>query len=274
MVVGHAAAEHPRELFPGERGLLGREDERIVHGQGGGEFAREVLAGGAARGEDEDRPQVGQERLGDQPRPVAAERAGVQPHGQRVQQRFLQRHGPLAVRDEFRVAPQPPQPRRHVARVAHAAAEQQQLGVRRREREGQFVVRAPVGVAEHLVFVDDEQLRPPAAQQLAALGFQRGDDDARLGPLVDVARADAHVPTGGAPLGVLVVGQRAGGHGEHGLTLERGIQQLEHVGLARAGGRVDDQVAPRAQRRRPPVAATGQENGGWLRAYARCHNSW
>ena len=86
-----------------------------------------------------------------------------------------------------------------------------------------------------------------SVQEAAALGFERGDDHAGVGPFVHVARADAHVPAGGAPFGELVVGQRAGGHGEHGLTLERGIEQLEDVRLARAGRRVDDHVAARAQ---------------------------
>ena len=91
-----------------------------------------------------------------------------------------------------------------------------------REREGEFVVRAPVRVAEHLVFVDDEQLRPASVQEGAALGFERGDDHAGIGAFVDIARADTHVPTGGAPLGELVVRQRAGGHGEDGLPLSVG----------------------------------------------------
>ena len=102
-------------------------------------------------------------------------------------------------------------------------------------------------IAEHLVFVDDEQARAASVQQRAALGFERGDDHAGVGPFVDIARADPHVPTGGAPFGELVVGQRAGGHREDGLALERGVEQLEDVRLARAGRGVDDGVASRAQ---------------------------
>ena len=117
----------------------------------------------------------------------------------------------------------------------------------RGEGEGEFVVGPAVRVAEHLVFVDDEQLRPAPVQEPAALGFQGGDDHAGVGAQVHVARADAHVPTGGAPLGVLVVGQRAGRHREHGLPLERGVQQLEDVRFTCAGGGVDNHVAPGAQ---------------------------
>ena len=257
-----------RQFLARQRALLGREHQRIVHGQRGGEVAREFLRRQPARREGEDRPEVGQQRLGDQPRPVpaagSARRADVHLVGQRVEQGFLHGHGAFGVGDEFHVAAQPPQPRGHVAGVAHAAAQQQELRAGRREREREFVIGAPVRVAEHLVFVDDEQARAASAQQRAALGFERGDDHAGLGAFVDIARADAHVPAGGAPFGELVVGQRAGGHGEDGLTLERGIEQLEDVRLARAGrARGRRHRVPRAGRRPPLLPQIGDAEAGF-----------
>ena len=218
------------ELFARELGLLGRQGERVVHRQDGGEVAREVFRRRPTRGEDEDGAEVGQECLGDEARPVAVG-AGVELVGQRVEHGLLQRHGAQGVDDQFHVAPQAAQPGGHVARIADAAAQEQELRARRREGEGEFVVRAPVGVAEHLVFVDDQDARAASAQQGGALGFQGGDDHPRAGVDGHVARADAHVPPGGAPLGVLVVRQCAGGHGVDGLSLERAVEQLEDVGL-------------------------------------------
>ena len=104
-------------------------------------------------------------------------------------------------------------------------------------------------VAEHLVFVDDEQARTLLAQEIAALGFQRCDDHARVRALDDVARADADIPTDGAPLGKFVIRQRPGRHREHRLSAQRRVEQFENVRLARAGRCVDDHVAPVTQRR-------------------------
>ena len=102
-------------------------------------------------------------------------------------------------------------------------------------------------VADHLVFVDHEKLRPVATQEAGALRFERGDDDLGIEVQGEIAGRDADIPAAGAPFGELVVRECAGRDGEDGLAFERGIEQLENVSLARAGGRLDNHVLARLQ---------------------------
>ncbi len=84
------------------------------------------------------------------------------------------------MRDENSIAPDALQPRDDVLRIPDAAAEQEQLGLRRRERERQFVMHAAHRVGDHLVFVDHEQLRTLPPEKTGALRLERGDDDFRV----------------------------------------------------------------------------------------------
>src|SRR2546429_6768307 len=59
--------------------------------------------------------------------------------------------------DQHSLASEPTQPFHHLLRIGHAAAEQEQLRLRRRERDGEFVIQAAVGVAEHLILVHHQQ---------------------------------------------------------------------------------------------------------------------
>ncbi|MFM1943760.1 MAG: hypothetical protein RI897_2742 [Verrucomicrobiota bacterium] len=61
--------------------------------------------------------------------------------------------------------------------VCDGAAEEEELGGGWCEGEGEFVVEAAVGVAEHLEFVDDEEGGALAVDESMFLGFEGGDDD-------------------------------------------------------------------------------------------------
>ncbi len=76
-------------------------------------------------------------------------------------------------------------------------------------------------------------------------GFEGGDDEGGAGVDGDVASDDTDAPAAGAPFGVFIVGEGAGGDGEEGAAGEVGLlgPAFEHVGFAGAGGRVDDDVA-------------------------------
>ena len=65
VVKGDATAQELGKLFARQEGLIRGETERIVHGQGAGEVTGEVLGGGTAWREDQDRPEISQERLGE-----------------------------------------------------------------------------------------------------------------------------------------------------------------------------------------------------------------
>src|SRR2546423_1868140 len=90
---------------------------------------------------------------------------------------FLQRHWPLFMRNQYRIASDPSQPRDNILRILHAAAEQKQLGLRRRERQRQFVVHAADWIGDHLIFVDDEELRTVAAEKTGTLRLERRDQN-------------------------------------------------------------------------------------------------
>ena len=119
---------------------------------------------------------------------------------------------------------------------------------RRRERERQLVMHAAHRIGDHLIFVDDEKLRPVAPQKTRALSFQGGDENLRAEIQRQIAGRDADIPAARAPFREFVIGQRARRHRENGLPFQRRIKQLEDVGLPRTGRRLDDDVFPIAQR--------------------------
>ena len=222
--------------------------EGIGRGQLAGEVGGHGFGSLAARGEDQDRPQVLGQRLGDQPRPVAAD-FGRHMVAQAVGVDFFQRHGAMVMADQDGLAAKAVQPFDDILRVAHAAAQQQQLRLRRRQRDGQLVIEAAVRVAEHLVFVHDEQRRAVALNEAVLLGLQRGHQHGRAQVLRQVARGNADIPAAGAPLGQLVIGQRAGWHSVDGLAAVLALvgPELEDQRLARPGRGLDDDVLALAQ---------------------------
>ena len=103
-------------------------------------------------------------------------------------------------------------------RIGDAAAQQQQLRMGRRERERQFVVQSTVRVAEHLVFVHDEQGRALAGDEPVLLRFQRGHEDGRAEIFRQIASGDADRPAAPAPLGEFIVRQRTSRDGVNRLA--------------------------------------------------------
>ena len=239
-------AQQPRQRGTGELLLPVRERKRIVARQPGGDFAREIFRGFSARCEEQHRPELRVQRIHHEPRPPPAN-----PLPATVREVFqihlLQRHGAFAVRHEHRIASDAAQPVHDILRISDAAAEEQQLRFRRREREREFVVRATHGVRDHLIFIDDEQLRPVALQQFSFLRFKCGHEHLRIEPQREVAGGDANVPPARAPLGELVIRERARRHGKDGLAAQFRHEQLEDERLPRPRRSMDHDVAPLPQ---------------------------
>src|SRR5439155_426845 len=84
----------------------------------------------------------------------------------------------------------------------------------------------------------------------ALLRFERRDEDRRVEIIREIAGGDADIPSTGAPFSELVVRQRAGRYGVNGLPVVLALvrPQLENERLARAGGRLHDDVLALAQR--------------------------
>ena len=74
-------------------------------------------------------------------------------------------------------------------------------------------------IADHLIFIDDEQLRAFAPKKARALRLQRGDDDFRVEIQRKIARRDSDIPAARAPFGQFVVGECARRDGENRLRL-------------------------------------------------------
>ena len=130
---------------------------------------------------------------------------------------------------------------------------------RRRESERQFIMHAAHCVGDDLVFVDDKQPRAFAAQKTGALGFQRRNENPRIQIQREIARGDADIPATRSPFREFVVRQRARGHGKNRLPFERRVEQLENVGLARAGRRLHDHILAGSQVRAPHPVARDRE---------------
>ena len=248
VVIGDAALEHLGQVLAHQLLLRGRELERVGIGQLAHQFRRHLLGRLPARGEDEDRPQILGQRLGHRARPIAAHLGG-QMIADLAGVDFVQRHGPLVMPDRHRIAAQAPEPFHHVLRIADAAAEQEQLGVGRRQRNGDLVVQPALRVGDHLVFVDDQQRRAFAADEPVFLGLERGDEHGRGKVLGQVAGGDADIPAARPPLGQLVVGQGPRRHGVDCLPARPALvgPDLENEGLARARRCLHDDVPALAQ---------------------------
>ena len=135
------------------------------------------------------------------------------------------------------ITAKPLKPGDHVLGIGHAAAEHEQLGLRRRHRDGQLVVQATAGIAEHLVFVNDQQLGTVAIDQSVFLSLKRGNDDRCVKVFGEVPGGDADVPATGTPLRKFVIGQGSGGHSVDRLAWVTALvgPQFEDERFARPG---------------------------------------
>ncbi len=160
--------------------------------------------------EDQNRAEVLAQGGGDPARPVTGDRLGHVARD-RIDLHFVERDGALALLDHGYIAApvQPQQPVAHDARIGHAAAQEQQLCLRRQREDRALVMVAAQRIAEPLVLVDDVE----RGVGRALLRLERGDDERRARIMGQVAGGDADAPALAAPLGELVVGQGAGRHG-------------------------------------------------------------
>ena len=95
---------------------------------------------------------------------------------------------------QHRIAPQPPQPFYHLIRIGHTAAQEQQLSARRRHGQSEFIVQTAVEIADHLVFIDHQQVRPIAMHETALLGFQSCGENRGIQILCQISRGNPHRP--------------------------------------------------------------------------------
>ena len=114
---------------------------------------------------------------------------------------FFQGNGAFFVMNEHGPAAQALQPMNDLLGIGHAAAEKEELGAGRGQGEGQFVIQAAVLVAQHLVFIHDEEGRAVAADEAVLLRFQRGDEHRGGKVFAQIAGGDADVPAARAPFG-------------------------------------------------------------------------
>ena len=124
------------------------------------------------------------------------------------------------------------------------------MRLRRGERDGEFVIQAAVGVAQHLILVHHQQRRAVAFDKPALLRFECGNQDRRVEILREVAGGDADIPAARAPFGEFVVRQGASWHRVNRLTVVFSVvrPQLENERLARARRRLHHDVLALAQR--------------------------
>ena len=157
----------------------------------------------------------------------------------------------MIVTNQDSLAAKAREPFHHVLGIGHAAAEHEQLGLRRRQGDGEFVIKAAVRVTEHLILVDDEQHRAVALYEAVLLSFERGDDYGRTEIFSQVAGGDADIPAARTPFSEFVVRECAGGNGVNSLTAIFALlgPQLKDECLAGAGRGLDDHVLAGTQSR-------------------------
>ena len=178
VVIGDAALEQLGQVFADQELLPGAELERVGRGQLPRQLVGHCFGGLPARRKDQDRPQVFRQRLGHQPRPVAADFARNM-ITQAVGMDLFLRDGAPVVANQDGFPAESLQPFDHILRVVHAAAEQQQLRLRGGQGNGQLIVQATVKVAEHLVFIHHQQSGAVPPDQTVLLRLQRGHHDWR-----------------------------------------------------------------------------------------------
>ena len=135
--------------------------------------------------------------------------------------------------------------------MRHAAAEQKQLRVRRRQRQGEFVIQPAIRITEHLVFIHHQQGRAIAADQTVLLRLQRRHENRRVEILRKVAGGDAHIPTAARAIPRVCRWPTRGWERCKwpGRDFCRIRPEFENQGFARPGGRVHDHILALAQAR-------------------------
>ena len=164
--------------------------------------------------------------------------------------KFFERDGAMLVADQNGTAAKAAEPADDGIGIGNAATEEKKLRLRRREREGEFVIEAAIGVADHLVFINNEERGAVALDEAVLLGFEGGDEDGGAEIFGEIAGGDADIPAARAPFGELVIGEGARWDGVDGLTtIFTGFgPKFEDERLARAGGSLHDDVLAGAQR--------------------------
>jgi hypothetical protein len=150
----------------------------------------------------------------------------------------------MFVADENRFAAKAGEPFDDVVGIGDAAAEEEELGLRRREGESEFVIEAAVGVPDHLIFIHDEEGGAIALDEAVLLGLESGYKDGGGKIFGEVAGGDADIPAAGAPFGEFVISEGAGGDGVDGLAaIFAGVgPEFKNQSFAGAGGGLDDDV--------------------------------
>ena len=249
VMVGDAAFEEFGEVFADDEFLVLAELERIGCGKIAGEFGGHGFGGLAAGREDKNGAEVFGEAFGDEARPVALDFAG-DVEIEVVGVKFFERDGTMFVPDKNGATAEASEPFNDGIGIGNAATKEEKLGLGRGEGESEFVVKAAVGVADHLVFVNDEEGGAVALDEAIFLSFEGGDEDGGVEIFGEVAGGDADVPAASAPLGEFVIGEGAGGDGVNRLAAIFAAvgPKLEDERLARAGGGLHDDILAGTQR--------------------------
>lgn len=243
VVKGDAGAEEGAEGMAGEFFLFGGENEGIFFGEGAGDFDSDVLGGAAARCEEEQRGHFSFEDTGDGAWPVTANGIG-NAVGEGFHGNFLKGDGTFAVGDQFGGPPEAAEPVADRFGIADGAAEEKEARLWRRGGDGDLVIEAPLVIADHLVFIDDEEIGTLAVEEAGFLGFEGGDDDGGIGTERAVAGDEADRPAEGFPFEQFIVGEGAGGNGVDGAAVEAAIhEEFKDIGFAGTGGGIDDDIA-------------------------------
>src|SRR5216683_3425387 len=103
-------------------------------------------------------------------------------------------------------------------------------------------------IGNHLVFIDNEQLRSFAAKKASALRLKRRDHHTGIEIQREIASGNADIPSARAPFRQLVIRERARWNSENSLSLQHGIKQFKNVGLARTGRCLHDNIFAFTQR--------------------------
>jgi hypothetical protein len=248
VVAGDAGFEESGDGFTDEGFLLGGESEGVGVGELAGEFIGEGFGGLAAWGEDEDGAEVFGEGFCYEAGPVAFD-GGGQVELEIVAVDFLEGYGAEVMADEGGLAAEALEPFGDVLGVGDGATEEEELGGGWGEGEGELVIEAAVGVAEHLEFVDDEECGALASDESMFLGFEGGDDDWGVEVFREVTGGDADVPALVAPFGEFIIGEGAGGNRVDDLLLGPALfgPEFEDEGFTAAGGGLDDDVVALAE---------------------------
>jgi hypothetical protein len=243
VMIGDAGFEHFGQMLAGEVFLFRGEGQGIWDGELTCEFGGEGFGGESTWGEDKDWPEIFGEGFGDEPRPVTTD-IGGDVVIEAVGVDFVEWDGAELVPDEESAAAEAFEPFDDVVWVGDAAAEEEELGGAGCESDGELVIETAVGVAEHLVFVDDEEGGAFALDEAMFLSFEGGDEEGCVEVMGEVAGGDADVPAAGLPFGEFIVGECAGGDGVDGLVWVAALfaPEFEDERFTGAGGSLDDDI--------------------------------